>query len=49
MAKRFIFKITLKGVTKPPVWRRLDVPASLTFKKFSDAILDSMGWGGGHL
>ena len=49
MARRFIFKITLKGVAKPPVWRRLDVPASLTFKKFSDAILDSMGWGGGHL
>lgn len=49
MTKRFIFKIKLKNVAKPPVWRRVEVPATISFKKFSDVILESMGWAGGHL
>ncbi len=49
MAKKFIFKIKLKNVTKPLVWRRVEVPCNLSFKKFSDVILQSMGWMGGHL
>lgn len=41
-------KVTLKG-TKPPVWRRLLVPGSMTFGDLSEAILTAMGWMGGHL
>jgi Plasmid pRiA4b ORF-3-like protein len=41
-------KITLKG-TKPPVWRRLLVPGSMTLGDLSEAILTGMGWMGGHL
>lgn len=42
------FKITLKG-TKPPVWRRIQVPASSTFYDFHAAIQDAMGWDDSHL
>jgi pRiA4b ORF-3-like protein len=41
-------KVTLKG-TKPPVWRRLLVPGSMTLGDLSEAILAAMGWIGGHL
>ena len=41
-------KVTLKG-TKPPVWRRLLVPGSMTLGDLSEAILTGMGWAGGHL
>jgi hypothetical protein len=41
-------KVTLKG-TKPPVWRRLLVPGSMTLRDLSEAILTAMGWMGGHL
>ncbi len=47
--KHFIFKVKLNNVTKPPVWRKISVPSTITFKKFSDAILQAMGWDGGHL
>lgn len=43
------FKIQLKGVTKPPVWRRVVVPSSYTFEEFHDAIQIVMGWYGMHL
>ena len=41
-------KVTLKG-TKPPIWRRLLVPGSMTLGNLSEAILTAMGWIGGHL
>ncbi len=41
-------KVTLKG-SKPPVWRRLLVPGSMTLGDLSEAILTGMGWIGGHL
>ena len=41
-------KVTLKG-TKPPVWRRLLVPGTMTLGALSEAILTGMGWMGGHL
>ncbi len=41
-------KVTLKG-TKPPVWRRLLAPGSMTLGELSEAILAAMGWIGGHL
>lgn len=42
------FKIALKGI-KPTIWRRIQVPEDYTFYELSDAILNAMGWVGGHL
>lgn len=42
------FKITLLGIS-PPVWRRIQVPASYTFWDLHVAIQDSMGWLDYHL
>ncbi len=41
-------KITLKHV-KPPIWRRIEIPASATFWELHTAIQDAMGWCDGHL
>ena len=41
-------KVTLKG-TRPPIWRRILVPESMTLGGLSEAILAAMGWIGGHL
>ncbi len=41
-------KVMLSG-TKPPIWRRLLVPGSMTLADLSEAILTAMGWVGGHL
>lgn len=45
----FQFKIKLRGVSKPPVWRKVDVPANITFDLFSQIIQDAFGWYGHHL
>lgn len=37
------FKILLQG-SKPPIWRRIQVPASYSFYELHVAIQDSMGW-----
>jgi hypothetical protein len=42
-------KITLRGVSKPPVWRRAAVPAGLTLNLLHDVIQQVMGWEGEHL
>ena len=31
------FKIQIKGITKPPVWRRVLVPDTFTFQQFLDS------------
>lgn len=41
-------KITLKD-SKPPIWRRIQVPASYTFWELHSAIQDAMGWTNSHL
>jgi len=41
-------KITLLG-TKPPIWRRLQVPGALRLESLHGAIQTAMGWCGGHL
>ena len=45
----FQFRIQLKNVQKPPVWRRVIVPESFTFKQFHVVIQESFGWGNYHL
>jgi hypothetical protein len=42
-------KITLRGVAKPPVWRRIAVPATLSLDLLHEVIQQAMGWEDGHL
>ncbi|MBW2053618.1 MAG: plasmid pRiA4b ORF-3 family protein [Deltaproteobacteria bacterium] len=42
------FKVTLNE-TRPPIWRRIQVPAEYTFWALHVAIQDAMGWFDSHL
>lgn len=42
-------KIKLRGITKPPVWRRLLVPSDCTFHILHCIIQESFGWEYEHL
>lgn len=41
-------KITLRG-SKPPIWRRVVVPGSITLQKLHEVIQVAMGWMNCHL
>jgi hypothetical protein len=41
-------KVTLRD-TRPPIWRRLLVPAGLTLDELHDVLQLAMGWDGSHL
>jgi hypothetical protein len=45
----FHFKIKIKGITKPPVWRKVAVPANFTFLMFHNVIQTAFGWEDYHL
>ncbi|MDR2496025.1 MAG: plasmid pRiA4b ORF-3 family protein [Tannerellaceae bacterium] len=45
----FQFKIQLKGISKPPVWRTISIPADFTFLRFHTAIQVAFGWENDHL
>ena len=44
----FSLKISLRGA-KPPIWRRLLAPTTMTLEDLHEAIQVTMGWTGGHL
>jgi hypothetical protein len=46
--KVYEIKVTLQGI-KPPIWRRLHVPATYSFWDLHVAIQDAMGWLDYHL
>lgn len=43
------FKIKLRGITNPPVWRCVLVPANFTFSGFHAVIQEAFGWWNEHL
>ncbi|MCH4148283.1 MAG: plasmid pRiA4b ORF-3 family protein [Prevotella sp.] len=43
------FKIKLRGIIKPPVWRRVLVPSQFTFATFHFVIQNAFGWWNEHL
>lgn len=43
------FKIQLKHIAEPVVWRRVVVPEEFTFLQFHMAIQFSFGWFDAHL
>ena len=46
---QFQFKIQIKGVTKPSVWRRLNIPVNHSFFDLHVAIQVTFGWENAHL
>ncbi|NDV93417.1 plasmid pRiA4b ORF-3 family protein [Dysgonomonas sp. 521] len=45
----FQFKIQLKDIAKPPVWRKVSVPADFSFFQFHGVIQVVFGWNNTHL
>ena len=45
----YVFKIKLRGLSKPCVWRRISVPENLTFAEFHLVIQSAFGWTNTHL
>src|ERR1700737_687005 len=45
----FQLKITLIGVSKPPIWRRVLVPADIRLDRLHHAIQVAMGWQDYHM
>lgn len=42
-------KIKLRGISKPPVWRRVQVPSQFTFDNLHEVIQAAFGWEDEHL
>lgn len=45
---KFQFKVQLKGVIMPPVWRQFEIPAEFSFDQFHKAIQLALGWEDKH-
>lgn len=48
MPNIYQLKVTLRG-TRPPVWRRIVVPGSITLERLHRVLQDAMGWYDCHL
>lgn len=48
-SKTFQFKIQIKGITKPPVWRRVKIPSYYTFEDMHEIIQSAFAWESYHL
>jgi hypothetical protein len=48
MRRAFQLKIVIKN-SKPPIWRRVIVPAGITFSQLSMILNEAMGWSGYHM
>lgn len=48
-SQTFQFKIAIKGISKPPVWRRVNVPSYFSFMHFHYVIQSVFGWDNYHL
>ena len=46
--KAFQLKVAIKN-SKPPIWRRVIIPAGITFSQLSMILNEVMGWSGYHL
>lgn len=46
--QKFNILITLR-MSKPKIWRRIEVPSNITLRHLGDLILDLMGWSNEHL
>jgi hypothetical protein len=42
-------KVKLLGVSKPPVWRRLQVRTDMSLDRLHEAIVAAFGWAGYHM
>jgi len=49
MSKILQLKIQLRNVTKPPIWRKVEVKATDTFYDLHNIIQGAMGWYDAHL
>lgn len=47
--KSLILKIQLRGITKPPLWREVRIPANLNFEQLHDVIQTLFGWEHAHM
>lgn len=45
----YLFKIKPKGITRPPVWRKVSVPENFTFMQFHQVIQTVFGWCDYHM
>lgn len=45
---QYQFKIQLQHISKPPVWRKVLVPAQFSFEQFHQVIQEAFGWGDYH-
>jgi hypothetical protein len=45
---RYVIKVSLRRI-RPPIWRRLELPAHLTLGEFHEILQMAMGWSNTHL